>query len=73
MRITRIEPIVVDSGISSIPPSGAHTLPIPLSSTVVKIHTDDGLVGLGESWFVYEKQTLLGEPYPRWTRSAAAG
>ncbi|MDY6818332.1 MAG: mandelate racemase/muconate lactonizing enzyme family protein [Halobacteriales archaeon] len=52
MEITDIETIIVES------PAGAASLPaevgersLDISSVIVKVHTDDGITGLGESFY----------------------
>lgn len=59
MRITSVEAIAVPPPMTGLDPGGAHRSALDLTSTVVRIRTDEGITGYGESWHVYEPETAL--------------
>lgn len=59
MKITSIDAIPIPAPITGLDPGGAHRSALDLTSTIVRIRTDDGLTGYGESWQVYEPETPL--------------
>jgi L-alanine-DL-glutamate epimerase-like enolase superfamily enzyme len=59
LKITRIDAIPVPAPMTGLAPGGAHRSALNLTSTIVQVHTDDGLIGYGESWLVYEDESPL--------------
>ena len=51
MQIERIEPIVLESAIGTVSlPGGKESFDATVTPVVAKIHTDEGIIGLGETY-----------------------
>lgn len=59
MKIVEVEPISIRSNFETVHIGGAHPRPLNLNSTLVRVKTDVGIEGVGESWLVYESEELL--------------
>ena len=66
MRIEKVEPIVLESAIGSVSiPGGKDAFDATVTPVVAKVHTDAGIVGLGE--------TYLDDPSGHKARTTARG
>jgi len=66
MEIVEIEPIVLESSIGTVSiPGGKSEFDTTVRPVIAKVHTDEGITGLGE--------TFLDDPSGDSSRSAAAG
>jgi L-alanine-DL-glutamate epimerase-like enolase superfamily enzyme len=61
LPITRVEVRRLRSPFPPVPSRDVTMRPVDLGSTLVRVHTDTGLVGIGESWLVHSDDGALAE------------